>query len=109
MTTMKPMPYLRVILLAFLAAATPSFANEDEGRIVTLSPASITIGRKHPNTYKITTATACTINGRPVALAALKPGMKADVISEADVAKNITVKDDPLKGGSLDSKAKKGK
>lgn len=99
-----------LIRLAFLLiTATPSFANEDEGRIVTVSPASITIGKKHPNTYKITTATACTLNGRPVALAALKPGMKADVISEADVAKTIAVKDDPLKGGSLDSKPKKGK
>lgn len=99
----------QLLRLAFLLAAAPLLANEDEGRIVTLSPASITIGKKHPNTYKITTATTCTINGRPVALAALKLGMKADVISEADVAKNITVKDDPLKGGSLDSKAKKGK
>ena len=99
----------QLLRLAFLLAAAPLLANEDEGRIVTLSPASITIGKKHPNTYKITTATTCTINGRPVALVALKPGMKADVISEADVAKNITVKDDPLKGGSLDSKAKKGK
>ena len=99
----------QLLRLAFLLAAAPLLANEDEGRIVTLSLASITIGKKHPNTYKITTATTCTINGRPVALAALKLGMKADVISEADVAKNITVKDDPLKGGSLDSKAKKGK
>ena len=97
------------IRLAFLLAATPLLANEDEGRIVTVSPASITIGKKHPNTYKITTATTFTVSGRPVALTALKPGMKADVISEADVAKNITVKDDPLKGGSLDSKPKKGK
>ncbi len=99
----------QLLRLAFLLTATPLLANEDEGRIVTISPASVTIGKKHPNTYKLTPATACTINGRPVALAALKPGMKADVISEADVAKNIAVKDDPLKGGSLDSKAKKGK
>ncbi len=99
----------RLLLIALLTATTPSFANEDEGRIVTVSPAAITIGKKHPNTYKITTATSFTVNGRPATLAALKPGMKADVISEADVAKNIAVKDDPLKGGSLDSKAKKGK
>ena len=99
----------QLIRLALLLTASPLLANEDEGRIVTVSPASITIGKKHPNTYKITTATTFTVNGQPVTLAALKPGMKADVISEADVAKNITVKDDPLKGGSLDSKAKKGK
>ena len=93
----------QLLRLAFLLAAAPLLANEDEGRIVTLSPASITIGKKHPNTYKLTTATACTLNGRPVALAALKPGMKADVISEADVAKSITAKDD-----APNAKPKKG-
>ena len=104
MTMMKPMTHLRLILIALLAAATPLLANEDEGRIVTVSPASITIGKKHPNTYKITTATAFTVNGRAVTLAALKPGMKADVVSEADVAKSIAVKDD-----ALNAKPKKGK
>ena len=99
----------QLIRLAFLITAAPLLANEDEGRIVTVSPASITIGKKHPNTYKITAVTTCTVNGRAVPPAALEPGMKADVISEADVAKTITVKDDPLKGGSLDTKPKKGK
>ncbi len=48
----------QLIRLALLLTAAPLLANEDEGRIVTVSPASITIGKKHPNTCKITTATA---------------------------------------------------
>ena len=103
---MKTLP--RLLLIALLTTAAPSFANEDEGHIVTVSPASITIGKKHPNTYKITTATACTLNGQTVTSAALKPGMKADVVSEADVAKSITAKDD-TKSGSPDAKPKKAK
>ena len=101
---MQTLPHLRHLLIALLLTAAPLLANEDEGRIVTLSPASITIGKKHPNTYKLTTATACTLNGQAVAVAALKPGMKADVISEADVAKSITAKDD-----APNAKPKKGK
>ena len=106
MNLLKTAPRLCSLAAALLALSAPCFANEDEGRIVTVSPASITIGKKHPNTYKITTATAVTINGQSAAATALKPGMKADVVTEADVAKSITAKEDAPKGGA-DGKTKK--
>ena len=91
----------KLLLLVALAVTTPGFAKDDEGKIVSVSKDAITIGKKHPSSYKITATTLITVNGQPVMSALLRPGMRAEVTARGGVAASVDAVEEPLKGGSL--------
>ena len=92
-----------LLLLTLLLTAAPGFAKDDEGKIVSVSARAITIGKKHPSSYKITAATVITLNGAAVGVVALRSGMSAEVTAHAGVAASVDAVDTQLKMGSLDS------
>jgi hypothetical protein len=95
--------------IAMSVAVIPSVAKEDDGKIVSVSRDSITIGKKHPSSYKVNAATVISVNGQRATIAALRPGMSAQVVAQAEIATSIAAKNDLLKGPSLDMKPKKNK
>ena len=79
---------LLTLLLAFFIL-TPAWAGDSSSKIVSVSGDSITVGKKHPKTYKITSATAVTLNGAKTTTAALKPDMEATVTATDTTATSI--------------------
>ena len=87
-------------LLAVFAAllfATPAWAGDATSKIISVSSDSITLGKKHPKTYKITPATAVVVNGAKVKAEMLKPGMEATVVATAETATSIDAHEKPPK------------
>ena len=101
--------HIHRLLLAALVIAAPAFAKDDEGKIISASKDAITVGKKHPSSYKITAGTLITFNGQPAPATALKAGMHAEVVAHAGVAASISAVEDPFKMGSLDAKSLKKK
>ena len=79
---------LTVLAAAFLLAA-PAWAGDATSKIITFSTDSITVGKKHPKTYKITPATTVQVNGAKATVQQLKDGMEATVTATGEVATSI--------------------
>ena len=89
MPAMK-IPSLRLLTLVLaLFILTPAWAGDSSSKIISVSGDSITVGKKHPKTYKITAATAVTLNGAKSTTAALKPDMEATVTATDTTATSI--------------------
>lgn len=86
---------LTLVLGFFLL--TPAWAGDSTSKIVSVSTDSITVGKKHPKTYKITAATAVTVNGAKAAVGALKQDMEATIIATDTTATSIVAADKPVK------------
>jgi len=93
---MKHLP-IRLAVLAALLFATPVWAGDATSKIISVSAEAITVGKKHPKTYKITPTTAVTVNGAKAKVETLKPGMEAMVTATADTATSISANDKPPK------------
>ena len=93
---MKNHPLCLGVLAAFLLA-TPTWAGDATSKIMSVSADSITVGKKHSKTYKITPTTAVTVNGAKTKAELLKPGMEAMVTATADTATSIDAHDKPPK------------
>ncbi len=88
---------LRLGVLAVFLLATPAWAGDATSKIISVSADSITVGKKHAKTYKITATTAVTVNGAKAKADTLKPGMEALVTATADTATSISANDKPPK------------
>lgn len=93
---MKNTPF-RLAVLAALLFATPAWAGDATSKIISVSSDSITVGKKHAKTYKITPTTAVAVNGAKVKAEMLKPGMEATVVATAETATSIDAHDKPPK------------
>ena len=93
---MKHNPICLGVLAAFLLA-TPAWAGDATSKIISVSSDSITVGKKHAKTYKITPTTAVAVNGAKVKAEMLKPGMEATVVATAETATSIDAHDKPPK------------
>ena len=84
-------PALRhlTVLAAALILAVPAWAGDATSKIITVSTDSITVGKKHSKTYKITTATVVQVNGAKATVQQLKDGMDATVTAAGDTATSI--------------------
>ena len=79
---------LTVLAAAFFLAA-PTWAGDASSKIIAFSSDSITVGKKHPKTYKITPATTVQVNGAKATVQELKDGMEATVTATGEVATSI--------------------
>ena len=77
------------VLAAALFLAAPAWAGDATSKIITVSSDSITVGKKHPKTYKITPATAVQVNGAKATIQQLKDGMEATVTATGETATSI--------------------
>ena len=84
-------PVLRqlTVLAAALCLAAPAWAGDASSKIITVSTDSITVGKKHPKTYKITPATAVQLNGAKATVQQLQQGMEATVTATGETATSI--------------------
>lgn len=93
---MKHSP-IRLGVLAGLLLAAPTWAGDATAKIISISSDSITLGKKHPKTYRMTPATAVVVNGAKVKAEMLKPGMEATVVATAETATSIDAHEKPPK------------
>lgn len=84
-------PALRhlTVLAAALLLAVPAWAGDATSKIITFSTDSITVGKKHPKTYKITPATTVQVNGAKATVQQLKDGMEATITATGETATSI--------------------
>ena len=85
----SPALHRLTVLAAALVLAAPAWAGDASAKIITFSTDSITVGKKHPKTYKITPATTVQVNGAKATVQQLKEGMEATVTATGEVATSI--------------------
>lgn len=82
---------LTVLAAAFFLAA-PAWAGDATSKIIACSSDSITVGKKHPKTYKITPATAVQVNGAKATVQQLQQGMEATITATGIAATAVAPK-----------------